>query len=66
MSTISAEKPRHVGSMSRRRKVGTVVYHVIVAALSIGMLYPLMWLVASSFKPNNEIFVTVNLSLIHI
>lgn len=64
-------------SMAKRRKVVTVIYHVLVAAASIAMLYPLLWMLASSFKPNSEIFTTVgslipqtftteNLSLIHI
>lgn len=37
----------------------TVIYHVLVAAASIAMLYPLLWMLASSFKPNSEIFTTV-------
>ena len=60
MSMTSTARVERMHSMSRRRRIGTVVYHVIVATLSIGMLYPLMWLIASSFKPNTEIFVTVN------
>ena len=46
-------------SVSKTRKRNTVIYHVIVAALSFAMLYPLLWMIASSFKPNNEIFTTV-------
>lgn len=60
MTNSSIVKATRTHSVSSRRKIGTVVYHVIVSLLSIGMLYPLMWLLASSFKPNNEIFVTVN------
>lgn len=45
-----------VHSMSMRRKIGTTVYHVLVMAVSIMMIYPLLWLLASSFKPNGEIF----------
>lgn len=43
-------------SVSLRRKTGTVLYHVLVLFVSIVMIYPLLWLVASSFKPNGEIF----------
>lgn len=46
-------------SVSRTRKIHTALYHLIVGLLSIAMLYPLLWMVASSFKPNSEIFVTV-------
>ncbi len=46
-------------SVSRTRKIHTALYHLIVGILSIAMLYPLLWMVASSFKPNSEIFVTV-------
>lgn len=42
--------------MSMRRKISTTVYHVLVMLVSFLMIYPLLWLVASSFKPNGEIF----------
>lgn len=43
-------------SVSMRRKLGTAVYHTLMVLFSFAMLYPLLWLVASSFKPNGEIF----------
>lgn len=46
-------------SMKRRKVTLNVVYHVLVTAASIGMLYPLIWMISSSFKPNAEIFGTV-------
>ena len=46
-------------SIKRRKITMTVVYHVLVAAASLAMLYPLFWMLSSSFKPNNEIFTTV-------
>ena len=48
-----------VHSIKRRKVTTTIVYHVLVATGSIAMLYPLLWMLASSFKPNSEIFVTV-------
>ncbi|XEC93539.1 carbohydrate ABC transporter permease [Paenibacillus tarimensis] len=33
-------------------------YHLVVIALSILMIYPVLWLVMSSFKPSNTIFLT--------
>ena len=46
-------------SVKRRKRVTTTVYHVLVTAASLMMLYPLFWMLSSSFKPNAEIFVTV-------
>ena len=45
--------------MKRQKTISTIIYHVLVAAASVGMLYPLLWMLGSSFKPNNEIFITV-------
>lgn len=39
-------------------KSGRITYHVLVGLLALGMSYPILWLVASSLKPNNEIFTT--------
>lgn len=58
MTTISTQSVK-THSMKKRKKILTVVYHVLVAAVSLGMLYPLFWMLSSSFKPNNEIFATV-------
>ena len=45
-------------SVSARRRIGTTVYHVLMILVSFFMLYPVLWLVASSFKPNGDIFST--------
>src|SRR3979411_2524577 len=37
----------------------TVVYHAAVIAFAFVMLYPLLWMVASSFKQADEIFSSV-------
>lgn len=34
----------------------SLLYHVCVGLFSILMIYPLLWLIASSFKPREEIF----------
>lgn len=45
---------RTAGSGARRlRSVGK---HIMLAAVSIIMIYPLIWLVVSSLKPNDQIF----------
>ena len=43
----------------RVRVAKPVVYHAVVLALSFVMIYPLMWLVASSFKGPSEIFANM-------
>ena len=47
-------------SIKRRKTVTTVLYHILVGAFSLLMLYPLFWMLASSLKPNTEIFRTVD------
>ena len=47
-----------------RQKLGsdvgrTVVYHGFVLGFGFVMLYPLLWMAASSFKPGDEIFSNV-------
>ena len=34
------------------------VYHVLVCAFAFVMIYPLLWMVLSSFKPTNTVFTT--------
>lgn len=36
----------------------SVLYHVFVCAIALVALYPILWLVASSLKPNDEIYTT--------
>ena len=38
-----------------------LIYHVVLCLASIAMLYPLLWMLASSFKPDSEIFGTASL-----
>jgi ABC-type sugar transport system, permease component len=39
-----------------RRRIFTVVAHVLLVGASILMLYPLLWMLSASFRPENEIF----------
>ncbi len=34
----------------------SVAYHVVVGLFSVFMVYPLIWLIGSSFKPRDEVF----------
>lgn len=47
---------RRSGSLSRRRRLGRVWGHAIIIIFGVAMLYPLLWMLASSFKPNADIF----------
>ena len=41
----------------RKQQAKAFSYHLFVGLLGFVMLYPVLWLFASSFKPNTEIFV---------
>ncbi len=44
--------------IKRRSRLGTVVYHVIVCGIGFIMIYPLLWMILSSFKETHTIFAT--------
>lgn len=44
--------------MKEKRAIKAVIYHVLVFAVGLIMIYPLIWMVMSSFKPTNTIFQT--------
>jgi multiple sugar transport system permease protein len=64
MTTESATRALLVptGRVSRdtnrgvRRNVVSVVKHVVMIALAFIMIYPLLWMIVSSLRPNSEIF----------
>ncbi len=37
----------------------TVIYHALVIGFGFVMLYPILWMIASSFKPADEVFANV-------
>ena len=45
----------------RHRKLFEAMYHLFLIAFGVCMLYPLIWMLFSSFKPNVEIFKGVSL-----
>jgi len=63
MSTVAAEASTSV-TQSRNREpramLRTAVYHVAVFSVGFAMLYPLLWLFASSFKGPDEIWTNVS------
>lgn len=48
----------------RARKLGRVVYHVFMMALTFIMVYPFLWAVCSSFKTSAQMFGSTPLTLI--
>jgi multiple sugar transport system permease protein len=50
-----AAAPR-TSSRHTTRSLRSILKHLGLIALSVVMIYPLLWLVASSFKPNGDIF----------
>jgi multiple sugar transport system permease protein len=48
------------GNRSRRARGGTsagrLVAHVVIILVGVAMIYPLLWLVVSSFRPGDQIF----------
>ena len=49
-------RKRSSASYVARGRVFSVLKHLGLIAMSLVMIYPLIWLVVSSFKPNDEIF----------
>jgi multiple sugar transport system permease protein len=43
------------------RRLRRFVWHVVCVLLLVGLLYPVAWLVAASFKPANEILSSFSL-----
>lgn len=39
-----------------RKRIKNISFHIFILGLAFIMLYPLLWMISSSFKPNNEIF----------
>ncbi len=54
--TAPARVPRVVAGRSAGAKLRSVLKHLGLVTLSLIMIYPLIWLVVSSLKPNAEIF----------
>ena len=44
-----------------RKRLISVLIHVALLSASVLMLYPLLWLLAASFRPENEIFTSTSI-----
>jgi multiple sugar transport system permease protein len=58
MATITSSGSSLARAQERvkRPSRSSVIYHVCVGLFSLLMVYPLIWLIASSFKPRDEVF----------
>ncbi len=45
-------------TMKEKRRALNIIYHVLVCGIGLMMIYPLVWMVMSSFKESNTIFTT--------
>ena len=43
-------------TFKQRRTIKAIIFHTIVAALGFLMIYPILWMFASSLKPSSEIW----------
>ena len=44
--------------MRRKKRMQKAIYYIVVTAIGFLMVYPLLWMIMSSFKETNTIFVT--------
>ncbi|QHQ59666.1 ABC transporter permease subunit [Anaerocolumna sedimenticola] len=45
----------------KKSHIREISYHIFLIVFGVGMLYPLIWMLFSSFKPNTEIFKGLSL-----
>lgn len=46
--------------MKKKRRIHSAIYHIFVCGFGFIMIYPLLWMVMSSFKEANTIFTTAS------
>lgn len=49
---------KRLTSMKRTKQIKKVIYYTMATLLAVVMIYPLVWMLFSSFKQNDQIFVT--------
>ena len=48
-------------SLKTKRTIQIVIRYTVLTAVGIFMIYPLLWMIGATFKPNNEIFAGLNI-----
>ena len=54
---LRAARSTPAGRRGRKSVVGTVIKHILLILVGILMIYPLLWMLVGSFKPNELIFL---------
>lgn len=54
--STSPERSPHLSGFARRQWTRSVFKHIVLIAAGLLMLYPILWMVASSIRPNDMIF----------
>ncbi|MFI1509852.1 carbohydrate ABC transporter permease [Streptomyces sp. NPDC020597] len=62
-SSLPAPRPHAIRRV--RRAVRAPLKHCLLALCALTMLYPVLWMVVSSLRPNSEIFRSAGLALTH-
>lgn len=50
-----------IGRLRNRKRGASFIRHALLLVATFGMLYPLLWMVASSFKPDDIIFTDLSI-----
>ena len=48
-------------SLKTKRTIQVVIRYTVLIAVGLFMIYPLLWMIGATFKPNNEIFSGLNI-----
>ena len=48
-------------SLKTKRNIQLVIRYTVLIAVGLFMIYPLLWMIGATFKPNNEIFSGLNI-----
>ncbi|MFJ8716221.1 carbohydrate ABC transporter permease [Streptomyces violaceus] len=66
-AAVPRSLPAHRPHATRRirRAVRAPLKHCLLALCALTMLYPVLWMVASSLRPNNQIFRSAGLAVTH-
>ena len=48
-------------SLKTKRTIQIMIRYTVLTAVGIFMIYPLLWMIGATFKPNNEIFSGLNI-----
>ncbi len=49
----------------RRTRINSAIRYIVLIVVGLFMVYPLLWMIGATFKPNNEIFAGLNIFPIH-